>query len=631
MLKRLTLILLLCFGWLHNYAQEQPLKLNSYAERFFFVDSVRSSMSDATPAQRIEKYLELSKKAEDAGDPELAGKLKLQAYEGEMRQPNMNKAAMEKKFADMVVYAEENELPYLKADALEYAGDFHWEFSRHETAAMENFVAAYNIYNKFSPEEFPAKQQYITSLGGAYYRYEDNDNCIRYMQEALNTKTPKGHNIYLTVNNTIGLCYRRAKNYDSALLYFKKVYDSASRSKEPRENIWATIAGGNIGITYFQQGKYDEAIPLLDTDIERSLATNQIKNAAGSMSTRAAIYYYKKDYNKAEQMLLRALHLCESKPFWPAYNLASEMYTWLYKVYAAKGDIHNAYLYADSAIVAKDSNEALMNSLNLAKANEKLSYVQKKLDEEKLNDRIKLDQLALSKKRIEASFFFVGIVVLLLVIVFIARERRRSENILLNILPEKIAERLKKREHPIADYFENASILFIDMAGFTSFADGRDPKDVVNILNNVFTEFDRLADKHGLEKIKTIGDCYMAVSGLPEPNPQHAESAAEMAIEIKSEMSKYKADDGTPITFRMGLDCGPVVAGVIGRRKFIYDLWGDTVNTASRMETTGIAGEIHCSDRFKKQIEGKYKFTSRGTIEVKGKGQMETWLMMEPK
>ena len=511
-MKRLPAILLLTILCIRGFSQTPILRFNTYAERFYYLDSLRQSIGEEPVEKRLDTLNVLSKKAEEAGDLELAGKLNLMAYNLEIHRQVMNKDSMAKKFREIIAYAEENNLLYLKADALQSTANFYWEFYRHESAALENFLTAYNIYSKFSPDEFPSKQEYISALGGAYYRYEDFDNCIKYMQEALITKPPRRQNMYCTISNTIGLCYRRMKMYDSALYYFQKVYDSASRNESQR--IWKSISGGNIGITYFQQGKYKEAIPLLDKDIEISLATHQIKNAAGSMSTRAAIYYYEKDYSNAEQLLLKALHLCESKPFWPVYSLAAELYTWLYKVYAAKHDLGHAYLYADSAIMAKDSAAAMLNTINLAKANEKLSYVQRKLDEEKLNDRIKIDQLALGKKRVEATFFFISIIVLLLVVIFIARERKRSENILLNILPEKIAERLKKREHPIADYFENASILFIDMAGFTSFANTRNPKEVVNILNNIFTQFDILADKYGLEKIKTIGDCYMAVSGV---------------------------------------------------------------------------------------------------------------------
>lgn len=563
--------------------------------------------------------------ADKADDESLVYQLRLLKCETEMYAHIVSPKGIEEDIESIIAYASDEQNQYMEAEALQLAGDYYIEYHK-QSASLENYVAAYRIYQKFTPNDFPPKQDFVYTLGSAYYRLDDYENAIRYLQEALLIKNTRGKKLFYTINNTIGLSFRNMGQYDSAIWYFKRIYDSVS--KEPSLNTWQHISEGNIGITFFLQKKYAEAIPLLEHDIETSIAHNQVKNAVKSMTIRAAIYYYYNDYSSAKDLLLKALTMARNKGFWDDYQLPEEIYGWLAKVYAAQKDMTQAYLYADSALVAKDSLMTENSSLNLAKANEKISYVQKKLDEERYNERLKLDQLALSKKRIEATFFFIGIVVLLLVVIFIARERKRSENILLNILPEQIAERLKKREHPIADYFDNASILFIDMAGFTSFSGTRDPKEVVTMLNKIFTNFDMLADKHGLEKIKTIGDCYMAVSGLPEPNPHHAEAAAAMAMEIKSEMGKYKASDGTPIQFRMGLDCGPVVAGVIGQRKFIYDLWGDTVNTASRMETTGIAGEIHCSDRFKKQLEGKYTFKSRGTIEIKGKGMMETWLMV---
>jgi len=616
----LLLILTVCGSAGALLAQQR-----SYADNYYYIDALNEAL-DKLPEQVAADSLEtLLLKWANTKDKELACLLRIKKYEWQAYNHHTNIDTLEQNINDVIAYATEEHLSYAEADALQLAGNFYQEYHK-QSAALENYIAAYRIYSKFTGEEYPAKQANIYVLGSAYYRFEDYDNAVRYLQEALTVTRAKDRNLYYTINNTIGLSFRNSGRYDSALWYFKRIYDSVT--KDNAQKTWIHISEGNIGITYFLQKRYAEAIPLLEHDIDTSVAHNQVRNAAKSMAIRSAIYYRNGQHKEALEMLDHALRMCRTKSFWPDYPLAEEIYSWLAKVYAAKGDMRLAYVYADSALTAKDSVNSRNNSLNLAKANEKMSYMQKKLDEERYNERIKLDQLALSKKRVEATFFFVGIVVLLLVVIFIARERKRSENILLNILPEQIAERLKKREHPIADYFENASILFIDMAGFTLFADARDPKEVVSVLNQIFTNFDKLADKHGLEKIKTIGDCYMAVSGLPEANPHHAEAAAAMAMEIKAEMGKYKANDGTPIQFRMGLDCGPVVAGVIGQRKFIYDLWGDTVNTASRMETTGIAGEIHCSDRFKKQLEGKYTFKSRGSIEIKGKGMMETWLIV---
>lgn len=227
--------------------------------------------------------------------------------------------------------------------------------------------------------------------------------------------------------------------------------------------------------------------------------------------------------------------------------------------------------------------------------------------------------------------------VLMLVFVFIVyRERVKSEKLLLNILPKKIALRLKKKENYIAERFHEASVMFIDIANFTKLSSGITPEKLVSILNDIFTKFDNLSEKHGLEKIKTIGDCYLAVAGIPEPRIDHAVAAANMALEVIRSMRDYRTFDGLTITFRIGIDCGPVIAGIIGKNKFIYDIWSDTVNTASRMEDYGVIGEIQVSDRFKRELESSligrdnnYQWIDRGMIEMKGKGNMRTWLLRE--
>lgn len=208
----------------------------------------------------------------------------------------------------------------------------------------------------------------------------------------------------------------------------------------------------------------------------------------------------------------------------------------------------------------------------------------------------------------------------------------KSEQLLLNILPEPIAERLMKGEQPIADHFDEASVIFIDIADFTKLSSKSTPQKMVNMLNEIFTHFDRIAAKHGLEKIKTIGDCYMAAAGIPVHRADHAEAVALMAVESMETMRNYRSEDGHEIKFRLGLDCGPIVAGVIGKQKFIYDLWGDMVNTASRMEANGIVDRIQCTERFAKKIENKAEelgiiFEERGEIAVKGKGMMKTYFL----
>jgi adenylate cyclase len=207
-------------------------------------------------------------------------------------------------------------------------------------------------------------------------------------------------------------------------------------------------------------------------------------------------------------------------------------------------------------------------------------------------------------------------------------ERAKAERLLLNVLPEPIAARLKEREEVIADAFPEVSVLFADIVGFTPYAQRTDPNLTVQLLNGLFSDFDALADAHGLEKIKTIGDAYMVAGGLPDRRPDHAEAVARMALDMIEVTGRRSLADGQPMQLRIGIDSGPVVAGVIGRRRFIYDLWGDTVNTASRMESHGVPGSIQVTQRVRDLLADRFEFKERGRIEVKGKGEMDTYLLV---
>jgi class 3 adenylate cyclase len=209
----------------------------------------------------------------------------------------------------------------------------------------------------------------------------------------------------------------------------------------------------------------------------------------------------------------------------------------------------------------------------------------------------------------------------------IKREQERSEQLLLNILPAEIAERLKRDEGIIADSFADVTVLFADIVGFSELAACIAPTSLVASLNEIFSRFDRMAERHGLEKIKMIGDAYMAVAGLPTPRADHAEAVAEMALDIQREITQFSAEGGRTFSMRIGIDCGPVVAGVIGIKKFSYDLWGDTVNTASRMESHAPVGCIQVTAATYERLRDKYLFEAREPIQVKGKGEMRTYIL----
>jgi guanylate cyclase len=235
----------------------------------------------------------------------------------------------------------------------------------------------------------------------------------------------------------------------------------------------------------------------------------------------------------------------------------------------------------------------------------------------------------------------VSLIVYLMLFYFVRRkndayalldeEKKTSEKLLLNVLPKEIAPVLKSGKETIADRFDSASILFADIVDFSRLSVEMAPEEMVEMLNYVFSHFDSLVEKYDLEKIRTIGDNYMIASGVPRPRKDHAKAMANLALNMAEFIQKLPSENGSSIDFRIGINSGPVVAGVIGRHKFQYDIWGDAVNTASRMESQGVAGKIQVTAATHELIKEDFVFEQRGPVDIKGKGQMNTWFLLDSK
>ncbi len=254
---------------------------------------------------------------------------------------------------------------------------------------------------------------------------------------------------------------------------------------------------------------------------------------------------------------------------------------------------------------ARDAVEDKIEGLRLGA----VDYVSKPFQFEEVVARVNT-QLELRRARVELQ-----------------RMHEKADSLLLNILPGSIADRLKENERNIVDAIPEATILFCDLVGFTPLAAGLEPGEVVGLLNSIFSEMDTLAERYRLEKIKTIGDAYMLAGGVPDPMPDHARAVADFALDVIALVPSMAASAGQAVDLRIGLHSGPVVAGVIGEKKFAYDLWGDTVNTASRMESSSENGKIHVSGASKELLGERYLFESRGLLPIKGKGEMETFYL----
>ncbi|HEY9527264.1 MAG TPA: adenylate/guanylate cyclase domain-containing protein [Anaerolineales bacterium] len=237
-------------------------------------------------------------------------------------------------------------------------------------------------------------------------------------------------------------------------------------------------------------------------------------------------------------------------------------------------------------------------------------------------------------------FFFVinligvGSLVFMMVFYFVGQKnlfQQKSETLLLNVLPKEIAAILKNESRTIADHYQEASVLFADMVGFTPLSAQLPPVEMVELLNEVFSFFDSLLDKYGVEKIRTIGDSYMVASGVPRGRPDHAQALARMALDMRDHISEHTFLNGHRVSFRIGINSGSMIAGVIGRRKFVYDVWGDAVNIASRMESHGLGGAVQITQTTYELIKDDFVCEPRGSVNVKGKGEMEVWLIQSAK
>ena len=209
-------------------------------------------------------------------------------------------------------------------------------------------------------------------------------------------------------------------------------------------------------------------------------------------------------------------------------------------------------------------------------------------------------------------------------------EQAKSETLLLNVLPRRIAELLKRDQGSIAERFDSATVLFADIVNFTQLSERTTATEVVQMLDQIFSRFDALADQHGLEKIKTIGDAYMVVGGVPEARADHASAVAKMSLDMLRVLRELEGPAFASLSLRIGIHSGPVVAGVIGKRKFAFDLWGDTVNTASRMESHGQPDRVHVSEATFELLKGQFTFEERGPTQIKGKGTLNTWFLSAP-
>jgi class 3 adenylate cyclase/tetratricopeptide (TPR) repeat protein len=476
-------------------------------------------------------------------------------------------------------------------------------------------------------------------MGNCFGNQREFDSAMKYYSRAMLIRREvfdaRGIGV---LHNNIGWIFRLQQRYDTALTLFQRAFSIFDSLDDTRGK---ALALDNIGVVYFQQQKYPESIQTLEqalrfaeiahdrrevNDLYAALANSneaagQFREANSFRRLRDAL----KDslFNERSAKLVAELNSRYEDEkreqqikilTMDAEQIKLQRYLWLVMALLGLGAIgfllynnrlkarSNERLRQKSAEVAQHAKEVEAINAKMMDVNHELAAAYEEADT--LNEHL--------TNTLQALEF----------------EKANADSLLLNILPAAIAERLKNGELTFAQRYSATTILFADLVGFTQLAASMAPEELVQILSEVFVMFDNVLERNGCEKIKTIGDCYMMASGLPNERPDHAIVAARTAFELLLELNKFNEMFRTDLRLRIGMHTGPVVAGVIGRKKFAFDIWGDTVNIASRMESHGEPNKIHCTEDVYALLNEQFIFEERGQVEIKGRGKMNTYFMI---
>ncbi len=437
--------------------------------------------------------------------------------------------------------------------------------------------------------------RFTANIGSVYNSLGQHDKALEYYLKALAAQEVQDNKTDVaTLEGNIGIVYAELRSYEQALEYFMK---ALATHQELGRKSSAALVLGNIGNVYTLIGSYDKALDYYTRALmahEELGEKSGIANVSGNIgSLYADDQFVGYDAGKAEEFLLKAIALSKevgAKQHLYKYDKAVAE---LYKNTNRKAEAYDYFECYHTVEKQVQSEEATRQS--------QLMEYRRKVEEAERDRQVKI-----------ARF-------------------QEQEKLLYNTLPAQIAERILQGERTIADVHQNVSVFFSDIVGFTHLSQQISAESLVQMLNRLFSQFDQLSRKYGLEKIKTIGDAYMAVCGAPNQCNNHAERTGLFALEVSELMDNFIVDSIGQISVRIGLHTGSVVAGIIGEVKFSYDMWGDAVNTASRMESHGEAGKIHVSEEFKHAVETVHapslRFIPRGEIDIKGKGMMKTYFL----
>ncbi len=495
----------------------------------------------------------------------------------------------------------------------------------------------------------PGIARHLHNIGNVFFSQGDYLKAQDYYLKGLKKYEELKNNQDISHSYTaLGKVYEAMRDLPRALEYHNKAL-AMDEAMKMRNGIAEDLM--NIGSVYGAMRQYDKALTYLFRSLEARRSTDDDKGLAQTYSIigRTLLRSAQDSVggNKSNSANLpRAIAYLDS-----AIQIDKKT--------GFLDDLQRSSFYlSETQEVMKNYREALSNykqatmlkdSIYSSSSNARIFNIERKEEIDAKNHEITLANLEVARKKTESMYFIAGIVLLVAIVallILVARsaarnyanqkrsnqvitaEKQKSEDLLLNILPQEVADELKEKGSAEAKLFDNVTVFFSDFVGFTKVSERLTPKELVNELNVCFSEFDGIMNKYGIEKIKTVGDAYLAVSGLPVPHEDHAQRIIRAANEVKNFMAQRKALYGDrSFEIRIGVHSGNVVAGIVGVRKFAYDIWGDTVNTAARMEQNSEAGRINISESTYTLVKNDFKCTYRGKIQAKNKGELSMYFV----
>ncbi len=522
------------------------------------------------------------------------------------------------------------EMKYKKGEALSLAqlGDMYRD-NGENVQALENYQNSLSILTE--TKDTNDLFNVLAAVGGFYYTLHNTDKALEYYNKLIaicNSKQDIDHNIG-SVYKWIGLVYRDNNDFRNSLLSFKKslaVFDSTKNKWQTKEVL------DEMGIVYNRQGDFVKAIECHLKSLKIAEELNSENGIAWSHHLLAQDYFGQKNYKSAKEYSSRAIAVLKKqidiKQISEAELLAS-------KIDSASGNGTDAYEHYKQYVLL--SNKLKGDEIHKAAEKEKFQNESDKLKSEQEKKDV-IAKTELQKQKLVRNGFIGGFAAMVLFagIFFTQRNKikkgkKLSDELLLNILPSEVAEELKVKGSAEAKQFESVTVMFTDFKGFTQISENLSPTELVAEIHTCFKAFDNIIAKHNIEKIKTIGDSYMCAGGLPVVNTTNATDVVTAAMEIQQFMQQHlqqrKNENKEIFEIRIGIHTGPVVAGIVGVKKFAYDIWGDTVNIASRMESSGEAGKVNISGSTYELVKDKFNCTHRGKIEAKNKGEVDMYFV----